>query len=324
MFKMSYNWALFGICLVLFAIFTGIDPSFASGGYILETIKMIVEIGIMALPITFFIVMAGIDLSMSSTLVLAAVAGGILTPLYGPVVGLFATFLTGALCGAFNGTLIAVLRLPPLVSTLATMYLFKGIAVGVTLGIPSVGTNVPATGIATFLGASEILGLPTQIWLFALLAVFFHIILAKTPYGRTLYAIGLNENATKFSGINTVAIKLLTYAFGGFVFSLAGLVFMGRFSTIQFDSADTYIMQVITAVVLGGSDMAGGRGEIKGTILGVSIIGILKGGMSVILLPQTQQKIIIGVILLVSLIAFELLNRRSLRVKKQRLAVEVA
>lgn len=318
MVKLTYNWALAAICVVLFCLFSQANSAFASWDYILETVKMIVEIGIMALPLTLFVVMGGIDLSMSSSLVLSAVVGGILSTVYGPVVGLLATLATGFLCGAFNGVLIALLRLPPLVSTLATMYLFKGISIGITLGISAVGTNVAATPIATFLGSGTILGLPTQIWVFILLALLFHLVLSRTPYGRTLYSIGFNENATRFSGINTAKIKLLTYAGGGVVFAIAGLVFLGRFSTIQFDSADSYLMQVITAVVIGGCDMAGGKGTIKGTVLGVCIIGLLKGGMSVVLLPQTQQKIVIGLILLICLVAFDVIDRRGARYRVAR------
>lgn len=312
-FKFTYNLALLAICVVLFAVFTHLNPTFASGGYILETIKMIVEIGIMALPLTILIVMGGIDFSMASTLVLSAAVGGILAQSYGAVAGLLASLAVGMLCGAFNGTMVAFLRLPPLVSTLATMYLFKGITIGVTLGTPGVGTNVPATSIATFLGSGTVAGLPTQIWVFVVLAILFHLMLGWSYLGRIFYSIGFNENATRFSGVNTVKVKFVSYLVSGLVFAIAGLVFMGRFSTIQFDSADPYTMQVITAAVLGGCDMAGGRGDIKGTVLGVSIIGILKGGMNAVLLPQTQQKIIIGVILLVSLMAFDIINRRAAR-----------
>lgn len=179
MFKLTYNWALAAVCVTLFCLFALTNPAFASRDYMLETMKMIVEIGIMALPLTLFVVMAGIDLSMSSALVLSAIVGGILTPLCGSAIGLLATLATGFLCGLFNGTLIAILRLPPLVSTLATMYLFKGVAVGVTLGIPAVGTNVAATPVAAFLGSTVILGLPTQIWVFATLALVFHILLSE-------------------------------------------------------------------------------------------------------------------------------------------------
>ena len=102
------------------------------------------------------------------------------------------------------------------------------------------------------------------------------------------------------------------------IFAVAGLVLSGRFSTIQFDSADPYLMQVIIACVLGGVSMNGGRGTILGTVLGVTIIGILKGGMNVVLLPQTQQKIILGIVLLISLITFELLRRRELQLRSKK------
>lgn len=312
--KLTYNAALMLICVVLFLIFGAVNPAFFTAAYIVEVIKMTVEIGIMTLPLTLLIIMGCIDFSMTSTLVLSAVAGGIVSMHTSPFVGMLTAFAVGILCGGFNGFMVAKLKLPPLISTLATMYLYKGIAEGVTLGT-SVGTNVTATDIAVFLGAGKILGISTQIWIFIILAFAFHWILSKTPYGRSLYAIGLNEGATRFCGIQTTRLKFWTYVLGGLVFAIAGLVFMGRFSTIQFDSADPYLMQIIIAAVLGGADMNGGRGNIKGSVLGVCIIGILKGGMNVVLLPQTQQKIILGIILLISLIAFEIIGRREKKVK---------
>lgn len=309
-YRFTYNSALVLICILMFIVFGLVNPSFFTGNYIMEVIKMAVEIGITVLPLTYLIIMGCIDFSMTSALVLSAVAGGIVSAYTSPVFGLAVSLITGLACGAFNGFLIALLKLPPLVSTLATMYLYKGIAEGITLGT-SVGTNVTATSAATFMGAGTILGIGTQIWIFAILAAVFHLVLSRTPYGRSLYAIGLNEGAAHFSGIPVVKIKFWTYAMGGIVFAVAGLVFMGRFSTIQFDSADPYLMQIIIAAVLGGADMNGGRGNIKGSVLGVCIIGILKGGMNAVLLPQTQQKIILGIILLASLIAFEIINTKG-------------
>lgn len=308
--KFTYNYALLLISIILFITFGIINSTFFTVNYIMEIIKMTVEIGITVLPLTLLIIMGCIDFSMTSILVLSAIVGGIVSMYTSPVIGAVVSLAVGTCCGAFNGFLVAILKLPPLISTLATMYLFKGISGGITLGT-SIGTNVTATSIATFLGAEKILGIPTQIWIFGILAICFHLLLTKTPYGRTLYAIGLNEGATKFSGIQTVKIKFWTYALSGFIFAVSGLIFMGRFSTIQFDSADPYLMQIIIAAVLGGADMNGGRGNIKGSVLGVCIIGILKGGMNAILLPQTQQKIILGIILLASLITFEIMNRHS-------------
>lgn len=311
-FKFTYNMVLILICIFLFLAFGLARSSFFSVKYVTDVLKMAVEIGILALPTTLLVIMGCIDFSMCAMLSFSAVIGGIVTMAAGPVLGLLAGSAIGLLCGAFNGFLVAVLRLPPMVTTLATMYLYKGIAEGITLGT-SIGTNVAATSIALFFGNGTVLGIPTQFYIYLILALLFYFLLAKTPFGRTLYAIGLNEDAAKFAGINTVRNKFLVYTLGGFVFSIAGLVFMGRFSTIQYNSADTYLMQIIIATVLGGADMNGGRGDIRGSVLGVLVIGILKGGMNVLLLPQTMQKIVLGLLLLISLVVFEIMNQRERR-----------
>ncbi|MEG2860167.1 MAG: ABC transporter permease, partial [Clostridia bacterium] len=309
-----YNMALVLVGAGLYLMFGLINNAYFSYATIIDTIKITTEIGIMALPLTLLIIMGCIDFSMCTILTLSASLGGMVGASMGPVMGLAVTLATGAVCGGFNGFMVAKLKLPPLISTLATMYLFKGITEGAVLGT-GYGTNVGATSIALALGSGTILGIITQLWIFAILAILFHVVLSRTAYGRMLYAIGLNENATRFAGINTDAIKWLTYAMAGVVFSLAGLVLAGRFSTIQFDSADPYLMQVIIACVLGGANMNGGRGTILGTVLGVAIIGILKGGMNIVLLPQTQQKIVLGIVLLLSLITFELLGRHDRKVQ---------
>ena len=309
-FKFTYNMALVVICLVLFVAFGLIKSNFFSMTYIIDVLKMAVEIGIMVLPLTALVICGCIDFSMCAVLSLTAVVGGLVTISTNAVLGLLAGAVTGLVCGCFNGLLVAVLRLPPMVTTLATMYLFKGIAEGMTLGT-SVGTNVPATDLAMFLGNGTVARIPTQFIIYVVLALIFYYILAKTPYGRTMYAIGMNEDGARFAGINTVKNKFIMYAVAGVVYSIAGLVCMGRFSTIQYNSADSYQMQVIIATVLGGADMNGGRGDVRGSIMGVLIIGILKGGMDVLLLPQTMQKIVLGCLLLITLIVFEVMGRRE-------------
>lgn len=316
-FRFTYNMALIIIAALLYLLFGLSNRLFFTAGTIVDTIKLTAEIGIMALPLTMLIIMGCIDFSMCAILTLSSSIGGMVAHVTTPVLGLFVTLLIGLLCGSFNGFMVARLKLPPLISTLATMYLYRGITQGAVLGT-GYGTNVAATSIALFFGSGTILGIITQLWVFAILAVAIHITLSRTSYGRVLYAIGLNENATRFSGINTAQTKYFTYMFSGVIFAVAGLVLSGRFSTIQFDSADPYLMQVIIACVLGGVSMNGGRGTILGTVLGVTIIGILKGGMNVVLLPQTQQKIILGIVLLISLITFELLRRRELQLRSKK------
>lgn len=322
-FKLTYNMALVLICIGMFLIFGIVRSDFFSMRYIVDVLKMAVEIGIMVLPLTVLIIMGCTDFSMCAILTLSAIIGGMVTTQTNAVVGFLAGFGVGLLCGCFNGLLVAVLRLPPLVTTLATMYLYKGIAHGITLGT-SVGTNVSATNIALFMGNGTVLFVPTQFWIYLILAVAFHFFLSRSPFGRTLYAIGLNEDAAKFAGINTVRNKFLMYALAGLVFPIAGLVFLGRFTTIQYNSADSYLMQVIIAAVLGGADMGGGRGDIRGSVLGVLIIGILKGGMNVLLLPQTTQKIVLGFMLLITLVIFELMSQRDKKVARNKKTAEKA
>jgi ribose transport system permease protein/rhamnose transport system permease protein len=196
-FKFTYNLALFIVCVVLYVAFGVVNSQFFTLSTAVDTIKLTAEIGIMALPLTMLIIMGGIDFSMCTTLTLSASIGGMVAHATHPALGLLVSLLIGAACGSFNGFMIAKLKLPPLISTLATMYLFKGIAEGVVLGT-GYGTNVAATSIAMFMGSGSIVGIVTQLWVFAILAALFHIILSRSTYGRTLYAIGLNENATPF------------------------------------------------------------------------------------------------------------------------------
>lgn len=323
-FKFSYTYALVALNIALFLGFGITNPAFFSLGTISSTIVLTAEIGIMALPLTFLIIMGCTDFSMCTTLTLSASVGGMVCHASGnELVGAITMLLVGAVCGAFNGMMVARLKLPPLISTLATQYLYRGIAEGLVLGT-GYGINVTATKVALFMGSGKILGVMTQLWVFVILAVTFSFVLKRTEYGRYMYAIGLNENAARFSGIGTTRIKFLTYIMGGLIFAIAGMVLMGRFSAIQYNSADSYLLQVIIACVLGGINMSGGRGSIGGTCLGVAIIGILKGGMNIVQLPQTQQKIFLGIILLISLIIFEIISQSEKKAKGEarRLAAE--
>ena len=328
-FKFTYNYVLILICILLFVAFTIANPGFCKYSSVIDMIKLTTEIGIMALPLTLLIIMGCIDFSMCAVLALSAAVGGIVASFTNAMLGTIVSIAIGLGCGAFNGFMVSRLKLPPLITTLANMYLYKGLAEGATLA-SGYGTNVSATSVATFLGGTSIritdtVVIPIQLILIAVLAIVLRFLLAKTVYGRTLYAIGLNENATMFAGINVVKTKFLTYVLAGGIFAIAGQVLMGRFSTIQYDSADSYQMQVIIACVLGGANMNGGRGTIGGTLMGLSVVCILKGGMNAIALPQTQQKIILGIVLLASLITFQIIEEHDLKVKgKARMAATAA
>lgn len=314
-FKFTYNIALLLICVVLFLAIGIARPIFFSGNYISETIKQVVEIGIMVLPVTLIVISGGIDFSMNASMILSAIVSSIVFKYTNSFVAVLVAIVIGLVCGLINGVLIAKLKLPPLVTTLATMYLFKGIAEGLTMGITSVGASVASYPVATFLGTGKLLGIPAQFWVLALLAVLFYVALSKTYFGRYIYAIGLNQNAAKYSGIKVERMKIALYVLGGFIYSIAGLVYLGRFSSLRYDSADPITLQVLTTVVLGGTSIAGGSGDIKGSVLGIVIIAILKSGMNVLFIPQTTQKIVLGLILLASLMIFQVIRSKTSKKK---------
>lgn len=314
-FRFTYNVALFLIALVMFLSVGFARSNFFSRKYILETIKQIIEIGIMVLPATLIIISGGIDFSMSALLILSAIVSSIASRALGSVGALIVAFAVGAIGGLFNGLMISKFKLPPLIMTLATMYLFKGIAEGLTMGIVSVGASVGSFPTATYLGTGMILGLPVQAYIFILLAVIFHLILSRTYFGRYIYALGMNEQAAKYSGIKTVKVKVLLYVIGGMTYAVAGLIYLGRFSSLRYDSADPITLQVITIVVLGGTSILGGSGGIIGSVLSITIMAILKSGMNILFIPQTSQKIVLGIILLASLMIFRVIDIRSAKRK---------
>ena len=305
-FKLTFNGVLILITLLIFIIIASINSAFLYPDYIVGVmLKNIVEIGLIALPMTLIIITGGIDLSVGSILVLSAMTGGIVATSHGAVAGVIATFVTGALCGLFNGFVIAKLNISPFIATLATSYLFLGIARGMSLG-----NSVYTYDATTFLGTTDIFGLPIQIIIYILFAVVFFLILAKTTLGRRRYGIGLNEHATKYSGINTNKVKMGIYALNGVVCAIAALIWLGRFTSIKYDAGNGLGLTVVTVIVLGGTSILGGYGDMKGTIIATLIMAILNSGLTVLNIPIATQAIVHGIVLAVSLIAYALFNER--------------
>lgn len=310
-FKFTYNMALFLIALAMFLGVGIARPNFFSPLYVAETAKQVIEIGIMVLPATLIIISGGIDFSMNALLILSAIVSSIVARSGNVFTAILVSLAIGAIGGLFNGVMIAEFKLPPLIMTLATMYLYKGTAEGLTMGVSSVGASVTSFDFATALGNATVLGIPVQVIVFVVLAVIFHLLLSKTCYGRYIYTLGLNEAAARYSGVKVNLVKISLYVIGGICYSIAGLVYLGRFSALRYDSADPLTLQVITIVLLGGTSILGGSGSIIGSVLAVVIMAIIKSGMNILFIPQTSQKIVLGVILLASLMIFQVIDKRS-------------
>jgi ribose/xylose/arabinose/galactoside ABC-type transport system permease subunit len=305
-FRFTFNWALAVILVALFTAIAAINSVFLSFDYLVGVmLRNIVELGMMALAVTLIIITGGIDLSVGSTLVFSSMIGGIAAVHGGSFAGIVAALLTGTVCGFFNGFLIAKIKISPLVTTLATMYLYMGLARSI-----SGGDSVYSYPATRWFGTSEIAYIPLQIFYYAALAFVFWFVLSKTTLGRKLYAIGLNEQATNFSGINTNRVKIIIYTLSGLICAFAGLIWLGRFTSIKYDAGTSLGLKVVTIIVLGGTSIAGGIGDMKGTILATLIIAVLNSGLTVLNIPIAAQTIVHGGILIISLVSYFVLNNR--------------
>lgn len=315
---LSFNISLLIIFIVLFLGIGLINNSFFNANYIINVmIKNIVEIGIIALPLTLIIITGGIDLSVGSIMILSAISGGLAAASFGTPAGIVTGIVVGSACGFFNGIVIAKLKISPLVTTLATMFLFRGIAKGITSG-----DSVYSYDFTTYMGNQTVFGLPVSIIILIAIAIVFCIILSRMTLGRSLYAIGNNENATRYSGIKVDKALILIYTLSGLMCAIAAFIYLGRFTSVKFDVANTLNLKIVTVVVLGGTSINGGIGDMKGTIIAALIIAVLNSGLTVLNIPIDVQTIIHGTVLVISLIAYSILIEKAKKKRIIKVAVD--
>lgn len=271
--------------------------------------RLMTEVGLVALPMTLIIVTGGIDLSVGSIMGLCAIMLG-----YGwknlglPLEAAIAfTLAIGALAGFLNGLVITRMRVPPLIATLATLALYRGLAEGISAARSVRG--YPDWFLT--LGQGEVLGVPTQLWLLGIAILAFAVLLARTSFGRALYAIGNNETAARFSGLPVDRYKLWIYTLSGLTAGLAAWIFVSRVSTTRSDMGTGLELDVIAAVVLGGTSIFGGTGTILGTVLGVVLIQLLKNGLALTGVKGDATIVVIGAVLILSILLTNLARRRT-------------
>lgn len=273
--------------------------------------RLMTEIGLIAIAMTFVIATGGIDLSVGSILGLTAILTGVFWQNIGmplPVAAI-AAIAVGTLAGFGNGLIITRFGVPPLIATLATLALYRGLAEGIS----------QARSVRGYpdwfyvLGQGEVLGVPTQLWILAAAAIIASVILAYTRWGRTVYAIGSNEVASRFSGLSVEKTKLALYTASGFAAAVAGVIFVSRVSTTRSDMGTGIELDAITAVVLGGTSIFGGRGTIAGTMIGLCLIQALKNGLSLAGVKGDGTIMLIGAVLILAILASNLFERSGTR-----------
>jgi rhamnose transport system permease protein len=306
---LSHEGVLALILLVSLAALATQSDRFLTPGNLLNQGRLMAEVGLIAMPMTFIIVSAGIDLSVGSVLGLCAILLGVFWQNVGlPLeLAIALTLVIGALCGAFNGWFITRVGVPPLIMTLATLALFRGFAEGISQARSVRGYPDWFYG----LGQGEVIGVPTQLWILLAVVLGSGIVLAKTTFGRGLYAIGHNQLAARFSGIPVDRHKLLIYTFSGLMAGLAGCIFVSRVSTTRSDMGTGLELDVIAAVVLGGTSIFGGTGTILGTVLGVILIQLLKNGLALTGVKGDATIVVIGAVLILSILITSWLRRRQ-------------
>lgn len=269
--------------------------------------RLMAEVGLIALPMTFVIVTGGIDLSVGSIFGLCAILLGVFWQNMGmPLpVAMVGALIVGTVAGLGNGFIITRFKVPPLIATLATLALYRGLAEGI-----SQARSVRGYPDWFFvLGQGEVLGVPTQLWILIVFFVVAAFILGLTTFGRTTYAIGSNEVAARFSGLKVDRAKLLIYGASGLVSGLAAVIFVSRVSTTRSDMGTGYELDVITAVVLGGTSIFGGRGTIIGTALGLILMQALKNGLALSGVKGDGTIVVIGAVLIAAILVGNLLSR---------------
>jgi inositol transport system permease protein len=311
----------YGIFLIFALMVVGasvLSPAFLSSTNLINVVRQMSVVGLIALGVTGVIVSAGIDLSSGSVVGLTAVVAASLaqdpeytTPFYPGLhvpllVAILAACAVGALVGLINGTLIAKTRIPPFIATLGTFTAIRGLALLYTGGRPISDLK----DSYNFIGQGAVLGVPVPIIVLVAMAIVTHVLYAHTKFGKYIYAIGGNEQAARVSGIDAAKYKVLIYVYASFLAGLAGLVVSARIGSGQPGLGVGYELDAIAAAVIGGTSLsAGGIGTVAGTIVGALIIGVLNNILDLTNVSAYWQQIIKGCIIVGAVILDQLKQR---------------
>ena len=289
-----------GLLLIIIVI-SIMSPNFLTINNIFNVLRQVSINALIAFGMTFVILTGGIDLSVGSILALTgAVTAGMLASGIDPILAMGLGLLLGAILGAVNGIIIAKGKVAPFIATLATMTIYRGLTLVYTEGKPISGLGDSLS--FQLLGKGYFFGIPVPIVTMLLAFGVLYFILKKTTFGRRVYAVGGNEEASKLSGIRVDRIKIYVYALTGFLAALASLILTSRLNSAQPTAGNMFELDAIAAVVLGGTSLTGGRGWIVGTVIGALIIGVLNNGLNLIGVSSFFQQVVKGAVILIAVL----------------------
>lgn len=292
--------ALIGL-IFLIAVLSILSPNFLTVNNILNVLRQVSINALIAFGMTFVILTGGIDLSVGSILALAgALTGGFLAGGMDPLLAVLVGILIGFALGAINGFIITKGKVAPFIATLATMTIYRGLTLVYTDGRPI--TNFTESTFFNSIGRGYVLGIPIPVIIMIIIFIISYFILRKTTFGKSVYAIGGNEEATRLSGIKVDRIKIIVYSISGALAALAGIILTSRLNSAQPTAGASYELDAIAAVVLGGTSLSGGKGRIFGTLVGALIIGVLNNGLNLLNVSSFYQQVVKGGVILLAVL----------------------
>lgn len=297
----SKESVVFALFVAIFALFAMREPRFATPDNLFNVARQYSELAVVSVGLTIVIITGGIDISVGSIVGLTSVMLGIFALQYGLDIWLSCLLaaLVGTLCGMINGLVITRARIQPIVATLAMMSAARGLAQALTKGYSRSG--FPDSFVA--LGQIAVGPVPLTVPVALMVVVAGIVLLRKTAVGRGIYALGSSEEAARLSGMDTFRLKVFAYMATGFLCGLAGIMMAARMASAVPASGTGFEFEAITAVVLGGSSLKGGEGNILGAIIGVAVMGILRNGLNLIGVQDNWQVLFLGVALILAVLA---------------------
>jgi ribose/xylose/arabinose/galactoside ABC-type transport system permease subunit len=292
---------LAGALVVLIVAASFISPHFLNPINILNVLRQVAMYGILGIGMTFVILTKGIDLSVGSTVALTGVLGALMMEQGVPIpLMIVACLIIGAVIGAINGLGVSYWRIPAFIMTLGTMVMVRGFALmfadGGTVNPGKLGENF------FFLGGGYLLGVPTPIYVFAVVCVVSAVVLGLTPFGRAIYAVGSNDEAARLSGIGVSGVVFGVYTICGSLAALSGLIFLSRLSVGDPNSGLGLELEAITIAVIGGTSLFGGEGTVLGTIGGAMVLAIIANVLNLAGVSPFSQQVVKGAIIVLAVL----------------------
>ena len=292
------------VFIALCVVFTIASPNFLTFSNIKDVVRTNSINGLLAVGLTYVILAGGIDLSVEATACLAGLTAGYLSN--NPFLAIVAGIGVGVLVGLFNGIILDKSGVQPFIFTLAMSRLVRGIVLAVTKGKNYYELNTDFTSIVKI----DILGIPMLVILFVAIVVVTYLALNKSKYGRYVYSVGSSEEASRLSGIRTSRIKISTYLIAGVLAALAGVMLTARLAGAETNAADGWSLDAVSAVIIGGTSLRGGRGGILNTLLGIFLIAVLNNGMTLLGVPTSYNQLVKGLLMVVAVL-LDISNRKK-------------